>query len=110
MEENKRNIEEILKQINNKSANVPSKFRDSDVEFEIGKPEAGPEKTPFKEVVETNELNDSEAEETVASIFDIAEKEENSTIPDEVFRISTTSMPRFTEVSEKYSRLGYVPE
>lgn len=105
MQDNNRDIEEIIKKINNKSNDMPPKFRNSDVEFEIGSEEV---------VAETSAVTNEDAgsaeeveDENVTSIFDIAEKEENGTISDDVFRIKTTYMPRFTSATEKYSRVGY---
>ena len=105
MEENKRDIEEIIKQLNNKSAQAPAKFRDSDVEFEIGKREEAPEeKNPVKEPVSVEE---EEEDGSLPSIFDIAEKEESNALSDGIFRFKSTYVPRFTDASQKYSRRGY---
>ena len=40
----------------------------------------------------------------------IAEKEIGAEINEEVFKIKAPYVPRFTDVSEKYASLGYVPE
>lgn len=103
MEENNRDIEEILRQINNKPNETPPKFRGSDVEFEIGS-----EDMPEEEAPEKQELPpEDEDESAVASIFDIAEKEESAA---DALPIKTTYMPRFTAATEKYSRVGYDEE
>ena len=104
MEENKQAIEEILKKLNDKSNSVPDRFRNSELEFEIGN-KAPEEERPAPEIKE-------EHEEEVGgfSIFDIAEREENGAVAEDVLRVKTTYMPRFTSASEKFNRLGYVPE
>ena len=105
MQEKDRDIEEILKKINNKSNETPHKFRGSDVEFEIGTEEPQPTEEKLSEEPQ-NPVKPDEEDDTVSSIFDIAETYENGTA-DELFRFKTTYMPRFTDATEKYSRIGY---
>ncbi len=107
MEENNKDIEAILRQLNNKSSEAPPKFRGSDVEFEIGSEITPPEENKTTETVESPE-EETKEDDAVSSIFDIAEKEESES--SDVFRFQTTYMPRFTDATGKYSRIGYGSE
>ncbi len=115
MQENKRDFEEIVKRMNNKSVSTPPNYHNSDVEFEIGKDESSTEQKAEKiaekiaeEAIEAPEAlpepSSEDNEEEVASIFDIAEKEENGI---EAWPITTTYIPRFTGVTDKYNKKGY---
>lgn len=126
LQESKRDFEEIIRQMNNKSASTPAGYSNSDVEFEIG--EAAPSIERVAEKIEeelakesTNPEKDAESKAEpdaevededagVASIFDIAEKAESGTIFDGDLPIKTTYMPRFTGVTDKYSKKGYENE
>ena len=122
MQENNRDIEEIVKRINNKSANIAPNYKNSDLEFEIG--EEASQKDSFNEMKsveeplpeekaeEPNTSEEAEAEEEfdeVASIFDIAEKEDEVDF-DKALPINPTYMPRFTGVTDKYTKKGYETE
>ncbi len=106
-------IRKILDKISGK--NTSPKFSSSDVEFEIGVQESSCDFEEAKPLVSVSEgVEDAElmkSEETQApSIFDIAEAEEGVSLSDEVFKINTVYIPRFTDASDDYRRLGYVPE
>ena len=107
-----RNIEEIVKKINNKSANIAPNCSDSDVEFEIGeeKCEVAPPSSVAEEHVEaiiTEPSVQEEENDEVSAIFDIAEKEDGGIDFDAALPINPTYMPSFTGVMDKYNKKGY---
>lgn len=104
-----KDIENIIRKISGKEQPA-SAYKDSDVEFEIGE-----EKTPVPEktteaFAEPADEPTPVAESSLPDIFDLAEKEDGATISDDIFKIKTTYVPRFTDASDNFHRLGFIPE
>lgn len=105
-------VEEILKKVSDGRRNKSFELSNSDVEFEIGKIAFAEdnELPDIKDSALTEKDEDNTGEFELPNIFDIAEKEVAEEINDNLSKVRTTYIPRFTDVSDSYNRLGYVPE
>ncbi len=111
------NIEAILKEIADEKKTSPEKEASSELEFEIGK--APSEETPKpklapapqkQEAPKEEKKTESEVELELPNIFDIAEAEDSKTVSDDIFKVNTVYIPRFTGVSDHFYRYGFIPE